>query len=92
LGNFLPVSVILNGILKSTFNVKFQKYFNTVVFLPKSNLGQLTAKSEKVDFFWDTLMQGNFAYFISTLSGIQPHRKSFFKDSNYITQSTLLDQ
>jgi len=49
------------GILKSTSrasnDLEFQKYFNTgVFFYQKANLGQLTAKSEKVEFFWDTLL------------------------------------
>jgi len=48
---------ILKSIFQASNDLEFQKYFNTVVFFyQKANLGQLTAKSEKVEFFWYTLI------------------------------------
>jgi len=47
---------ILKSTSRASNDLEFQKYFNTVVFYQKANLGQLTAKSEKAEFFWDTLL------------------------------------
>jgi len=60
LGNFLPLFQsfhieILNSISRASNNLGSQKYFNKVLFHQNANLGQVVAKSEKVDIS-DTLL------------------------------------
>jgi len=50
---------ILNPLPRNQTTLDFKNIFTQVCFYQKANLGQLTAKSEEVEFFWgDTLVYG----------------------------------
>jgi len=46
----------LNPLSGRQTTLGFKNILTQMFFYQKANLGQLTAKSEKVEFFWDTLM------------------------------------